>query len=78
MEKLPKGWIELTNRNEFSDSSDSKILYINASYIVSVLGKEYGEERYTIVNMIDSRQATVYETPEWILKEISEAEAKHE
>jgi len=76
--ELPKGWIELTNRNEFSDSRDSKILYINASYIVSVLRKEYGEERYTIVNMIDSRQAKVYETPEWILKEISEAEAEHE
>lgn len=74
MEKLPKRWIELTNRNEFSDSEDRKKLYINASYIVSVLGKTCDNERYTIVNMVDGRQATVYEIPEWVLKQIKEVE----
>lgn len=73
MENLPKGWIKLTNRNDFS-AEDRKPLYINASYVVSVLGKDYGDERYTIVNMIDTRQGAVYETPEWILKQIEEVE----
>ena len=78
MEKLPKGWIELTNRNPLVDSENRKKLYINASSIVSVLDKVYSDERYTVVNTADGRQATVYETPAWVLNEISKVEAKHE
>lgn len=76
MKKLPNGWIELTNRSLLVDSENRKKLYIKASSIVSVLGKVYSDEQYTVVNMVDGRQATVYETSTWVLNEIMQVEEK--
>ena len=78
MEKLPKGWIELTNRSPLLDSENYKKLYIKASSIVSVLGKVYSDEQYTVINIADGKYATVYETPACVLNEISQVEADHE
>ena len=78
METLPKGWIELTNRNPLFDSEDSKKLFINSSSIVSVLKKVYNDGQYNVVNTVDGRQVAVYETPELVLNKIKQAEGSNE
>ena len=76
MEKLPKGWIKLTLYDDYS--SNLRSIFFKIDSLSYVYRRKDISGEHTHIHTISQSGYKVCETPEWILNEISKAEADYD